>query len=727
MNVWTRGIVCVLVVGLWCVQAGASGGVYIAPGNVGVRTGAGLTFKAFCRDSRGKDSRLVEGAAEWSVDPAAGSVDSSGLFLAGSTPGIYYLRAHTSRGTALAQIEVFAPKNDGGYEPVCWWGASAPEEFRSVNGVAVDSRGDVYVADTYSHRIQKFDSEGNFIMAWGCRGEMDGEFNQPFGVAADKAGNVYVTESRNHRVQRFDSSGRFICQFQRSPQREWMLIEPAGVSVDSYGSVYVASAWNGQIHKYSPDGKLILAWGCRAESDEQRPTPIGVAVDSSGNVFVADCSNCRIREFSPSGDLMSFWGGTWNLCSSEKGKFNGPLGLAIDSKGKLYVADYCNHRIQKFDLLGQYITSWDSGDGPLGYVRDVAVDSADNVYVVDGGNSRIQKFDSEGHFIGGWGRPGGSDFGEFVEPYCLAVSPSGHVYVTDNDNNRVQEFDGSGTFIRAWGSEGKGCGQFSNPRGIAVGPSGSVYVADTSNSRVQKFDAQGNFVGAWGAYGGGVGYFGSPDSLAVDSSENVYVADISRVQEFDSWGNGIAGWDSGRFRYPAEISIDFSDTLFVLYEDNGGIEEFSLPTGSSRWWRPYSPKTFSWASGMTTDVFAYTYVSDLHNKQVCKYDPSGRLVAEWGSTGSGKERLFQPFGLAVDGFGNVYVADVENSRIVKYAPPTDCAWAWGVPGESGAERADMWSDPLGLGLFVVSGNPFPETAGRGVDLRARPGGKVSGK
>ena len=153
----------------------------------------------------------------------------------------------------------------------------------------------------------------------------------------------------------------------------------------------VASAWNGQIHKYSPDGKLILAWGCRAESDEQRPTPIGVAVDSSGSVFVADCSNCRIREFSPSGDLMSFWGGTWNLCSSEKGKFNGPMGLAIDSKGKLYVADCWNHRIQKFDLLGQYITSWNDGDGPLGYVRGLAVDSADNIYVAGGEDGRISE------------------------------------------------------------------------------------------------------------------------------------------------------------------------------------------------------------------------------------------------------------------------------------------------------------------------------------------------
>ncbi|MGH9910457.1 MAG: Ig-like domain-containing protein, partial [Nitrososphaerales archaeon] len=167
------------------------------------------------------------------------------------------------------------------------------------------------------------------------------------------------------------------------------------------------------------------------------------------------------------------------------GQFSYPSGVAVDSSGNVYVADYYNSRIQKFDSSGGFITKWGSSgsgdsqfDGPLG----VAVDSSGNVYVTD--LYQIQKFDSSGGFITKWGSDDIGD-GQFSSPYGIAVDSAGNVYVTDL--YQIQKFDSSGGFITKWGSYGSGDGQFIYLSGVAVDSSGNVYVADTSNVRIQKF------------------------------------------------------------------------------------------------------------------------------------------------------------------------------------------------------------------------------------------------
>jgi DNA-binding beta-propeller fold protein YncE len=113
------------------------------------------------------------------------------------------------------------------------------------------------------------------------------------------------------------------------------------------------------------------------------------------------------------------------------------------------------------------------------------------VYVADNFNHRIQKFDSNGTFVTQWGSFGSAD-GQFGYPWDIAVDSSGYVYVTymyvaDNLNHTIQKFDSNGTFVTKCGSEGTGDGQFTLPQGIAVDSSGYVYVADYGNSRIQKF------------------------------------------------------------------------------------------------------------------------------------------------------------------------------------------------------------------------------------------------
>lgn len=173
---------------------------------------------------------------------------------------------------------------------------------------------------------------------------------------------------------------------------------------------------------------------------------------------------------------------SWGSQGSGNGQLNAPVGVGTDASGaNVYVADYTNDRIQKFDYMGSFLTEWGSG-GPMG----VATDASGNVYVVDAGSTfgggAIQKFDSSGNLLTQWGGSGSGD-GQFSWPTGVATDTSGDVYVADSGNNRIQMFSSSGAFIIGFGT----AEHLSDPESVAADPYGYVYVADTGNNRIQKY------------------------------------------------------------------------------------------------------------------------------------------------------------------------------------------------------------------------------------------------
>ncbi|HZL85301.1 MAG TPA: 6-bladed beta-propeller [Candidatus Krumholzibacteria bacterium] len=230
------------------------------------------------------------------------------------------------------------------------------------------------------------------------------------------------------------------------------------------------------------------------------------------------------------------------------GGFNEPRGLDLDAMGNVYVADLLNHRVQKFDSNGNFITMWGSyGSTPGQFIGpfDVAVDASANVYVVEVNNNyRVQKFDSNGAFITTWGSYG-SGQGQFIIPLSLAVDNSGNVYVADGD--RIQKFDGSGNFISWWTGAG-------GARGIDVDALGNVYVSD-SLGRVVKFDGNGVLIATWLA-------MDSPFGVAADANGNIFVTETNagmgpaRAAIFTSAGAFVLRWGEGLLVDPRSIVVD---------------------------------------------------------------------------------------------------------------------------------------------------------------------------
>ena len=164
------------------------------------------------------------------------------------------------------QVERFGP--DGGL--LGSWGDEGPgkSQFGEPWGIAAGPTGEVYIADTYSEKIQAFSTEGTFLRSWGEYGRDPGQLLRPYGVAVGPAGNVYVADTANGRVQKFSPAGEPISVIGSYGRAPGHLIDPMSVAVDSAGNVYVAdhaatyleAGGGARLQKFAPDGRFVTEW-----------------------------------------------------------------------------------------------------------------------------------------------------------------------------------------------------------------------------------------------------------------------------------------------------------------------------------------------------------------------------------------------------------------------------------------------------------------------------------
>ena len=398
-------------------------------------------------------------------------------------------------------------------------------------------------------------------------------------------------------------------------------------------------------------------------SDETRrlDRPDDVALDPNGNIYVTDWGNDRVMKFDPDGVYLTQWG----AFGTNNGQFNEPWGIAVGQTAnglRVYVADLGNDRIQIFDANGMFIDTFgDSGAGPGQFDEpvDVGVDAAGNLYVADRNNQRIQKFNAVGTYLYEW--DGSEGVLAFEDPISVHVGPDDTVYVVDHASDRIQVFDTNGTYLRSWGNSGSGNTQFDGPVDIVVNADNSrTYVTDSENNRIQVFDTQGNHVTQWGGLptGDGQGQFASPWGIALSADGDLYIVDWpnDRVQIFAAEDFGIQGQikgDShGRFLVPTGVTLDASGNLIIADNALGQVKRFSA---------------------------------------------TGEYIDQWGDAGTHvppNTPLLNPFDTANDSQGNIYVTDQFNDRVVKYDAQGEQLLTWGASGSGNGQFAG----PLGIAV-----------------------------
>jgi tripartite motif-containing protein 71 len=268
------------------------------------------------------------------------------------------------------------------------WGSpgDGPGQFREPQDVATDAQGNFYVSDFSGHRIQKFDSNGNFLLSIGKEGKDEGEFEQPSGLFVDGQGNIYVCDTFNHRIQKFDSGGKVLKVWSHG------FFGPRSI-VGSNNQYYISDTGNHKIQEFDSEGNFIREWGGMGTGDGKFREPVGITADPEGNIYVADSDNLRIQKFDSNGKFISaFKISTW------RGK-NDEVPYLAFGQGFLYASNSSQNAILKLDPKGELMAICRKNDKDAKKDRDgfsraagVAIDSQGRIYVVEKGFGKIARF-----------------------------------------------------------------------------------------------------------------------------------------------------------------------------------------------------------------------------------------------------------------------------------------------------------------------------------------------
>jgi sugar lactone lactonase YvrE len=289
-------------------------------------------------------------------------IDSAGYIYVAEAGGNHRIRKISPTGLVTTLAGSHTQSGEGGFID----GPGTTAMFRDPSGVALDSAGNVYVADNWNRRIRKIDPDGYVITLAGdgSQGIIDGLGN-PQGITLDSTGNIYVTDGL--RIGKIDSNNDVTILagstqgFADGQGTAALFNNVIGITVNSAGYVYVADSSNNRIRMISPNGNVTTFAGSATAGsvDGQRESaqfwsPQGITIDSAGNFYIADTRNNRIRMISPDGNVTTLAGGSTEGFTDGLGseaRFNNPRGITVDSAGNLYVADSNNHLIRKMVIV----------------------------------------------------------------------------------------------------------------------------------------------------------------------------------------------------------------------------------------------------------------------------------------------------------------------------------------------------------------------------------------
>jgi len=592
-----------------------------------------------------------------------------------------------------------------------------PADVQHLNrptGLFIDGADNLYVVEEFGQRMLKYRlSDGQNLMTIGTAGASymdDYIFADPKSVFVDNGGHIWIVD--DHRVTEYDSGGTFVQTFPDWDDEPWWctdddghFCEPTALAFDTAGRMYVSDRRNHRVQVFSFSGgtpvysTTIGVTSSSGGDNDHFNRPAQIVLDGSDRLYVADQSNHRIQRCTYStGWTCESFHGTGSEGSGET-ELSWPYGLGIDTSDNIYIADVGNGRVKSCDTAGSCSNVVSSLLEPT----DVAVDSAGKLYVSDWMDCTIRKYNSSGDALGIFegvsGVPYVADTARLNAPWGIDVAPDGSVYVAENRGYRLAKLNASG--VQQWtagepgvfGDDNAHLGDYwAGPEGdLAIDATGRIYVPDTANNRIQIFNPDGGYHTTFGSYGTGNYQFNCPAGVAISPvNGNIFVVDRcnQRVQVYDSnrvWKarlgqTGQTGSDNSHFDWPWGVAVDTSGNIYVADTGNYRVQKCVL-AGSTGTCSTFAGVTGEWGNdhahvephSVAVDALGRVYVADKWQSRVQVFDSSGAYLASIGGRwGSGTGQMRGTAGVALDAQGNVYVTDEQNHRIQKSAP--------GVPG-----------------------------------------------
>jgi uncharacterized protein YjiK len=647
--------------------------------------------------------------------------------------------------------------------------------------VVLDASGNLYVSDHENNRIRKIDTSGiittiagNGIPGYSGDGgpAVNAQLIRPDGIALDTFGNLYIADDYNARIRRVDTSGIIIAvagngipgfSGDGGPAVDAQLNEPIAVAIDTSGNLYIADADNARIRKVDIAGNIstVAGDGFHGYSGDGGPAvdarisyPEGIAVDSVGNLYITDAT--RIRKVDTIGNISTVAGNGTEGYSGDGGpavdaQLTYPEGVAVDTSGNIYILDTENFRVRMinpdFDGDGYLNTDEEAAgtdrfdalsvpaDNDGDYISDVSDPDDDNDGYLDSdeiaaGSDKFDALslpaDNDGDLISDVSDPDDDNDGipdTWESTYGFnPFDPSDASLDTDSDTfiSLVEYANGldpavaeeaivtvAGNGVLGYSGDGGPAvdSQLKNPYGVAVDTSGNLFIADTNNLRIRKVDTAGIMTTVAGNGAGGFSgdegpamsaRISAPYGVAVDSTGNLYIADVfnNRIRKVDTSGiittvAGTSAWgysgDGGQavdaqLTYPQGVTVDISGNIYIADTTNSRIRKVNtsgiITTVAGNGTLGYSGDgglavnaQLIYPFNVAVDTFGNLYIADTYNHCVRKVDTSGIITTVagngiWGYSGDGGQavsaQLKNPKGVAVDTFGNLYISDTDN-------------------------------------------------------------------
>ncbi len=588
-------------------------------------------------------------------------------------------------------------------------------------GIAVDRSGNVYVAEASNHRVRKISADGTIqtIAGTGVAGfSGDGgaasaaQLNQPYGLALDSNGNLYIADLGNSRVREVSADGTIQTVAgggslaatgagQGGPATMAQLMQPRNVAFDTSGNIYISDFGANQVYRVTSAGILSLVAGTGTAGFSgvgtsallaQLNAPAGLAVDSSGAIYIADSGNNLVRK-------------VYNGVIIDVFNTPAPTGVAVDSTGMVYVA------------AGSYFGSVVQPIAGVTSARDLTVDSSGNIFttsgafvleVSSGGTVTTVAGSGGSPYFGGDGGPATSAM--LNSPAGIAVDSSGNWYIADTANNRIRMVSTAGEISTLAGTGTAGSSgdngpaavaELSSPQGLAIDSANNLYIADSGNNEVRKITAGGTISTI-------ASQLNNPLSVAVDGQGSVYIADSgdNQIVEVNAAGStstfaklagvlAVAVDSSGNV-----VAADTSQIWKIAVDSTGNTSATSIATGLT------SPGGLAFASDGTL------FIADTGANVVRELNTAGALSAIAGNGTAGfsgdgglalDAELSAPSGIATGANGMLLVADTANNRIRSLTPAT----AADVTAISPLNAASLDAGPIAPGeIITIFGTGF---------------------
>jgi sugar lactone lactonase YvrE len=643
-------------------------------------------------------------------------------------------------------------------------GPAIQARLNKPGGLALGSHGELYISDTWNQAVRLVDATGEIrtIAGTGAGGfggdggpATQAKLLFPRGIALDSHGNLYIADTQNQRIRLVTPDG-IISTYAGTGERGYAgdggpalsakLNSPDGIAINAEGVLYLTDSQNNTVRKITPDGVITKVAGQAPVGKPSANTagpfynPQGIALGPDGSLYVADRGHARICKIDSTGTVTVVAGdGIDRGLSPTEAPGDGgaalqanipyPAAVAIDPEGNLLIAAGKIRRVDRSGIITTILGARldapapDNGD-PLqtrmGSPEDIVVDSKGNVYVADTFRHRVLRLSPNGTLavIAGLdslpeekdGGPAGNL--RLSLSWSVAAGPAGDLFVADSDMNRIVRITGDGLFHRVAGKgvpimriEGNGPPpQFSGdgglataadldyPFGVAVDSHGTIYISDSINNRVRRVTADGIIetiagIGEAGSSGDGGraldARLSSPAGLAVDSHGNVYVADCGSNSVRQISSEGVLRTVVSGLKCPHGVAVDARDTLFIADTFNHFIKRLDpdgkvhtiAGTGKQEFNGDEGPATeagLAAPDSLAIDSQGNIYIADRANWRVRKITRDGIIHTiagnhETGFSGDGGPALKAPIfptSVAVDSRGTVYVTDHNRIRVL---------------------------------------------------------------